>query len=445
MAAPAKLSRPLRCFALLALLCLVESAALGGRSFTADLIHRDSPSSPLRDPFATQSDLVWGAARRSTSRARRIWARLGSAIRYDLTREYGEYYVDVLIGTPSLETLLLVDTGSDFSWTQCSPCTKCFAQKPPIFDPVKSSTYERVKYGTDLCNSLEGTRSGGDEGRYCVYEIEYEDDSFSKGDVANETFSIGTSGRRETTVESLPFGCGRDNRGNFQKTGSGILGLSGDSSLISKMNIGGKFGYCLVPQSGRGRSKISFGEDAVVSGPGTISTRLVSISPYYVVNLEGVSIERRRFSYGGNSTDSEAKESNKVVQMMIDSGTTLTFLPSGSFCQLKRDIISLNPSLTRVRDPEEESKLCFSNLVSLTLPIVTLHFAGHADMTLNQVSIFRSLPKSGMKCLAMKPTTEQAILGNMGQLNFKVGFNLRERTVSFKPITDCSAERIDMI
>ncbi|KAF8022175.1 hypothetical protein BT93_G2352 [Corymbia citriodora subsp. variegata] len=447
MAAPAKLSRPLCCFALLALLCLVESAALGGRSFTADLIHRDSPSSPLRDPFATHSDLVWAAARRSTSRARHIWARLGSAIRYDLTKDNGDYYVDVSIGTPSLKTLLIVDTGSNFSWTQCSPCTNCFDQKPPIFAPGKSSTYKRVECGTGLCNSLARTKCDGDEGRYCVYEIEYEDKSFSKGDVANETFSIGTSGRRETTVESLPFGCGHDNRRKFQKIGSGILGLSGGnpSSLISSMDIGGKFGYCLVPQSRRGSSKISFGEDAVVSGPGTISTRLVSIGPYYIVNLEGVSIERRRFSYGGNSTDSEAKESNEVVPMVIDSGTTLTYLPSRYFRRLKRDIIRLNPSLTRVQDPKEEYEFCFSTPVSLEVPIVTLHFAGRADMTLTKVSIFSLLPERRMTCLAMKEADKVVLLGYKAQWNFKVGFNLGERTVSFKPITDCSAERIDMI
>ncbi|KAF7847945.1 hypothetical protein BT93_L2426 [Corymbia citriodora subsp. variegata] len=211
------------------------------------------------------------------------------------------------------------------------------------------------------------------------------------------------------------------------------------------MNIGGKFGYCLVPQSGQGSSKISFGEDAVVSGPGTITTRLVSIGPYYIVNLDGVSIGRRRFSYGGNSTDSEAKESNKVVQMVIDSGTTLTYLPSRIFRQLKRNIIDLNPSVTRVGDPEEEYELCFRTPVSLILPIVTLHFAGFADMTLNKVSMFALLPERGMKCLAMKPTEKEAVLGNMGQLNFKVGFNLRERMLSFKPITDCTAQRIDMI
>ncbi|KAF8022172.1 hypothetical protein BT93_G2349 [Corymbia citriodora subsp. variegata] len=409
-------------------------------------MHRDSPSSPLRDPFATQSDLVWAAARRSTLRARRIWARLGSAIRYDLTKDDGEYYVDVSIGTPSLKTLLLVDTGSNFTWTQCLPCTNCFEQVPPIFDPGKSSTYKRVECGTDLCNSLARTQCGGDEGRYCVYEIDYEDISFTEGDVANETFSIGTSRRRETTVESLPFGCGHYNGGKFQKTGSGILGLGGGnpSSLISTMDIGGKFGYCLVPESGRGSSKISFGEDAVVSGPDTISTRLVSISPYYIVNLEGLSIQGRRFSYGGNSADSDAKESNEAVQMTIDSGTILTYLPYHYFCELERAVTSVNP-FPIVPDPQRQYGLCFSTPGRINVPIVTLHFAGHADLRLREINMFVRLPEHSLWCLAMKPTSWDAILGHVAQFKFKVGFNLQEGTVSFKPITDCTAQRIDMI
>ncbi|KAF8022171.1 hypothetical protein BT93_G2348 [Corymbia citriodora subsp. variegata] len=446
MAAPAKLSCPLHCIALLALLCLVESAALGRGGFTADLIHRDSLSSLSHDPSATHSNLMRGVAQRSISRTGRIWARLGSKIRSDLTAGEGAYYVKAWIGDPPLETLLSVDTGSDLTWTQCKPCINCYKQKPPIFVPGNSRTYRAVKWGTKECDSVRRIRRGGEDDRYCTYNYKYLDGSITEGDVAMETFTIGTPpGAGAIPPVRIAFGCGYNNRGIFEDIGSGILGLGRDGqfSLISQMegSIHGLFGYCLVPPFGRGSSKISFGEDAVVSGPGAISTPLVPGSPYYTVNLEGFSIGETRFSYGDNSTESEAKESNKAVEMIIDSGSTLTFLPPQYFHNLERAI-----RLPKVPDPERKFHHCYRIPDhEIKVPDVTLHFAGGADMALKRVNILPEL-RENLMCLPMEPmTNKMAVLGYKAQWNFKVGFNLGERTVSFKPITDCSAERIDMI
>ncbi|KAI6706028.1 hypothetical protein NL676_008990 [Syzygium grande] len=195
-------SHPLRSFSLLVLLfCLVESA-FGRGGFTADLIHRDSPSSPFHDPFTTHSDRMRGAARRSISRAHRLWAGHSSKIQSEMMYSDGGYYMKVLIGSPPLETFLMVDTGSDLLWTQCEPCVKCYRQKPPIFNPRNSSTYKTVQCGTGLCKSLDGARCGGDDGRTCEYYYKYGDESFTSGALAVETFRIGTPPGSTITVTS---------------------------------------------------------------------------------------------------------------------------------------------------------------------------------------------------------------------------------------------------
>ncbi|KAF8022170.1 hypothetical protein BT93_G2347 [Corymbia citriodora subsp. variegata] len=440
MATSDKLSHPLRSLAVLALLCLVESA-VGRGGFTTDLIHRDSPSLPFHDSFATRSDRMRGAAQRSISRARRFWARHSSEIQSEMAYSRGEYYMKVWIGSPPIEKLAIADTGSDLSWTQCEPCVECYSQKQPIFNPRNSSTYKTVQCLTRLCQSLVRAGCGG--GGACKYNYTYGDGSFTSGDVAVETFRMGAPPGGTVTLPRIVFGCGYDNVGIFTDTGSGIIGLGGGpASLITQTDgsFGGQFGYCLVPEFRNGSSKISFGEDAAVSGPGTVSTPLFSKSSdtYHIVNLEGFSIGKTRFSYRDISAGSEAKESVRAVEMMIDSGTTLTFLPSEIFHSLESAVVKAIP-LPRVPDPKGMLGPCYrSPSGEFDAPVVTLHFAGGADIALNAINTFMQFTED-LVCFTMKSTDSIPILGNLAQMEFKVGFNVRKRMVSFMASPGCTA------
>ena len=99
-----------------------------------------------------------------------------------------------------------------------------------------------------------------------------------------------------TTSHPMPLPiiwCGHDNVGNFDDKGSDIVGIGGGVvSLVSQLSssIGGKFSYCLVPLTSRDRnsSKLNFGSDAVVLGPGTVSTPLVPsiLDTFYFLTLD---------------------------------------------------------------------------------------------------------------------------------------------------------------
>ncbi|MGV7440070.1 pepsin-like aspartyl protease, partial [Mycobacterium kansasii] len=67
----------------------------------------------------------------------------------------GEYFTRLGIGTPPKYSYMVVDTGSDVVWIQCSPCRKCYSQSDPVFDPTKSSSFVGVTCRSPLCQRLD--------------------------------------------------------------------------------------------------------------------------------------------------------------------------------------------------------------------------------------------------------------------------------------------------
>lgn len=55
------------------------------------------------------------------------------------------------IGTLPIDILVIVDTGSDLTWTQCEPCVDCFKQLAPIFNPKNSSSYKTIGCNNKIC------------------------------------------------------------------------------------------------------------------------------------------------------------------------------------------------------------------------------------------------------------------------------------------------------
>lgn len=64
----------------------------------------------------------------------------------------GEYLMSLTLGTPPQKFQVIVDTGSDLNWVQCTPCKLCYQQPGPKFDPSKSSSYKTAPCTDRLCN-----------------------------------------------------------------------------------------------------------------------------------------------------------------------------------------------------------------------------------------------------------------------------------------------------
>ncbi|XP_019442331.1 PREDICTED: aspartic proteinase CDR1-like [Lupinus angustifolius] len=302
-------------------LSILSSAESNG--FSIDLIHIDSPLLPFYNSSMTQSDILINAAFDSISRAESF--SLNTDLNSDETitiPNRGSYLMPFFIGTFPKGSLVMVHTGSDLIWIQCLPCTKCFNQRLPIYDPRNSYTHHLIPCGNDSCKKVR-RNSCGIAGE-CRYVVSYGDKSSTRGTIASDIISFNNSyDGRIIKYPNTIFGCGYNNTGVFKPTSTGIFGLGGGPlSFISQH--GAKFGkrkfsYCLLPfYYVEGASKLKFGVDTQTNRIGVVTTPMVKKYPttYYYLSLEGVSINGKLLK----------PDESSVGNIIIDSGTTTTFL-----------------------------------------------------------------------------------------------------------------------
>jgi hypothetical protein len=93
--------------------------------------------------------------------------------------------------------------------------------------------------------------------------------------------------------------------------------------------------------------------------------------------------------------------------------------------------------LERVDDPNQTFGLCYSiTSDGYDFPLITAHFKGAADVELHSMSTFVPIADD-IVCLAFTSSQIGAIFGNLAQQNLLVGYDLKQKTVSFKPM-DCT-------
>jgi len=344
------------------------------------------------------------------------------------------------VGTPPFKLYGIADTGSDIVWLQCEPCKECYNQTTPKFKPSKSSTYKNIPCSSDVCKSVQGTFCN--DQKICEYSISYGDSSNSEGELSVDTLTLESSTGRPISFPNTRIGCGTDNTVTFEGATSGIVGLGGGpASLITQLgsSIDAKFSYCLLPNpvESNTTSKLNFGDAAVVFGDGVVSTPIVKKDPivFYYLTLEAFSVGNKRIEFEGSSNG--GNEGN----IIIDSGTTLTVIPTDVYNNLEAAVLEL-VKLKRVDDPTREFNLCYSVTSNgYDFPIITAHFKG-ADVKLHPISLFVAVA-DGVVCFAFAtasgflPSDVVSIFGNLAQQNLLVGYDLQQKIVSFKP-TDCS-------
>ncbi|KAJ9185676.1 hypothetical protein P3X46_005276 [Hevea brasiliensis] len=420
----------------LCLSCLVsfDAASKPSQGFSVELINRDSPNSPFYNPEETRTQRLANAFRRSISRVHHFSPESQistKAAESDVFSNQGDYLMRISIGTPPFEILAIADTGSDLIWTQCEPCSNCYQQNVPLFNPKSSSTYRDFSCSSRQCTTTSGTKDCDSDG-ICHYEASYGDGSFTNGNLAAETITLDSTSGPPVSFPNSIIGCGHNDGGTFGPEGSGIVGLGGGSvSLVSQLGstIGGKFSYCLVPATANS-SKLNFGSNAVVSGTGVQSTPLTFqiLKTFYFLTLEAISVGHQRVEFPGSTPG--------TGNIIIDSGTTLTLVPEDFFSDLSSAVDNVIRG-QRANDPTGTFSLCYSIQSDLNIPTLTAHFTG-ADLELQPLNTF--LPVSDdVTCLAFVPNSQIAIFGNVAQTNFLIGYDLEGKTVSFKP-TDCTTE-----
>ncbi|XP_057451732.1 aspartic proteinase CDR1-like [Lotus japonicus] len=436
------------CYSLVLLifcLCGVSLTESLRNGFSVELIHRDSSKSPFHRPAETHFQRVSNVVRRSFNRANHFNKASTSNPKNTPKSNHvipddGDYIMSYSVGTPKYQLYGIVDTGSDLVWLQCQPCKSCYNQTTPIFDPSKSKTYKNLPCSSSVCQSVPVSTCSSNN--TCKYTANYGDGSKSDGDVSVETLTLDSTSGSPISFPKIVIGCGHDNTGLFHGRASGIVGLGrGSVSLTTQLDtsIGGKFSYCLVPMisvSANASSKLNFGDVAIVSGNRTVSTPIIQnidliLNNFYVLNLEAFSVGDKKVDF----VDSPFGSSG--VNIIIDSGTTLTLLPDDIYKTLE-SAVSEAVDMKPIEDPESKFSLCYEGtLDDLMAPIITAHFKG-ADVQLSSLNTFFQV-RDQVVCFAFASSNSVgvAIFGNLAQQNFLVGYDLKNKIVSFKP-TNCT-------
>ncbi|VVA14031.1 PREDICTED: aspartic [Prunus dulcis] len=293
----------------------------------------------------------------------------------------GLYFAKLGIGSPSKDYFVQVDTGSDILWVNCIGCTNCpkksdIGVKLTLYDPKSSSMSQPVTCDQDFCTAkYSGQLPGCRPTLLCEYDVTYGDGSATAGYFVKDNIEFD-----ERTNGSMVFGCGDKQSGQLGKSSEALDGILGfgqaNSSVISQLAASGKvrkqFAHCLDNVNGGG----IFAIGEVVQPKVKNTTPLVPRQAHYNVAMEAVEVGGDVVQLPTDIFDTGDKEGT-----IIDSGTTLAYLPEEVYQPVMSKIFASQPDL-KLHTVDEQFK-CFqySKSVDDGFPVVKFHFKNSASMT----------------------------------------------------------------
>jgi hypothetical protein len=162
-------------------------------------------------------------------------------------------------------------------------------------------------------------------------------------------------------------------------------------------------------------------------------------APYYYVNLTGVRVGAADLPVTPDTFGFTGAGAGGVI---VDSGTTFTYLAEAGYTMLKQAFLSQTAGLlTRVSGARFDFDLCFeaADVDGVPVPGLVLAFAGGAEYTVPWRSYFDAVDEEGrVGCLLVLPTGGVSVIGNVMQMDLHVLYDLDGETMSFAP-ADCAS------
>ncbi|KAJ7954625.1 Aspartic protease in GUARD CELL-like protein [Quillaja saponaria] len=351
----------------------------------------------------------------------------GSDVVSGMDQGSGEYFVRIGVGSPPRSQYVVIDSGSDIVWVQCQPCSQCYHQFDPVFDPAASASYAGVSCGSSVCNRLD---NGGCHAGRCGYEVSYGDGSYTKGTLALETLTFG-----RTTIRNVAIGCGHKNQGMFVGA-AGLLGLGGGSmSFVGQLSgqTGGTFSYCLVSRGTGSAGSLEFGREAMPVGAAWVPLIRNSRAPsFYYVGLSGVGIGGLRVPISEDVFRLNELGSGGVV---MDTGTAVTRLPTLAYNAFRDAFISQTTNLPRT-SAVSIFDTCYdlNGFVSVRVPTVSFYFSGGPILTLPARNFLIPVDDVGTFCFAFASSSSGlSIIGNIQQEGIQISVDAANGFVGFGP------------
>jgi hypothetical protein len=264
------------------------------------------------------------------------------------------------------------------------------------------------------------------------------------GFFANDTITVNLTNGRKMTLDNVLIGCTESTKGEGFKGANGVLGLGYANytfATTAAHKFGGKFSYCLVdhlsPKNvsnylvfGGNRN----GHDHQHSFVGNMQyTKLILgvISPFYAVNISGISIGGKMLSI-----PSEVWDLKVGGGTIIDSGTSLTLLVDPAYNPVMMALKLAVSPYDRLVSDDGPFEYCFNSTRynESLVPKFVFHFADGARFEPPVKSyIIDVAPQK--KCLGFVSASwpGNSIIGNIMQQNHLWEFDLGSRKVGFAP------------
>ncbi|KAI3890811.1 hypothetical protein MKX03_007424 [Papaver bracteatum] len=349
----------------------------------------------------------------------------------------GLYYTKLGIGTPPTDYFLSVDTGSDVSWVNCINCNPCANQtkidglKLKLYDPQRSSTSAKVSCGDPFCSYMNNGPGCSSYGGSCGYHLEYADGSESAGYIVTDTIQFDqVAGNHQTTFASSPitFGCGVQQSGNLVSPKGALDGLVGfgaaTTSILSQLASSGKvkkkFAHCLDGKRGGG----IFVMGGIVQ-PQLKTTPLVAHQTHYSVHMQSVQV-------GGAVLNVSELVFEDKTGAIIDSGTTLAYLPPAIFNRMRQLILASQPNLSTHFVDDSLECFMFNKSIDDGFPTVTFNFENSVQLNVYPHD-YLILQKDQSLCFGWQESwkSDEIILGDLVLTNKLVLYDLENQVLGF--------------
>ncbi|KAF9678967.1 hypothetical protein SADUNF_Sadunf07G0091300 [Salix dunnii] len=403
------------------------------------LVHRDKVSFSNK-LHHNQSHVFHARMQRDVKRVASLIHRLssGSTAKYEvedfgsevvsgMNQGSGEYFVRIGIGSPPRSQYMVIDSGSDIVWVQCKPCTQCYHQTDPLFDPEDSATFMGVACSSAVCDRVQN--AGCNSGR-CRYEVSYGDGSYTKGTLALETLTFG-----RTVVRNVAIGCGHSNRGMFVGA-AGLLGLGGGSmSFMGQLSgqTGNAFSYCLVSRGTNTNGFLEFGSDAMPVGAAWIPlVRNPRAPSFYYIRLSGLGVGVTKVPISEDVFQLTELGNGGVV---MDTGTAVTRFPTVAYEAFRNAFIDQTQNLPRASGVSIFDT-CYNlfGFLSVRVPTVSFYFSGGPILTVPANNFLIPVDDAGTFCFAFAPSPSGlSILGNIQQEGIQISVDEANEFVGFGP------------
>ncbi|KAL2470165.1 Eukaryotic aspartyl protease family protein [Abeliophyllum distichum] len=355
----------------------------------------------------------------------------------------GLYYAKIGIGTPSKDYYVQVDTGSDITWVNCIQCHECPKRgyhdiELTLYDPKDSLTGKLVTCDQEFCKEImRGSFSGCTANSSCLYAEVYGDGSYSIGYFVEDIVQYDrVSGDLQTKSAngSVIFGCGARQSGDLGSSEDALDGILGfgktNSSMISQLAYSGRvrkmFAHCLDGVNGGGIFAIGH-----VVQPQVNTTPLVPNQPHYNVNMTAVQVG---LDFLNLTIDVYTIGDNKGA--IIDSGTTLAYLPEVIYTPLVKKILSWQLDLKLRTLHDIYTCFDYSGSVDDAFPPVTFHFENSLYLKVyprEYLFPFEDLMCLGFQNSGMQSRDKQNItlLGDLVLSNKLVLYDLENQTIGW--------------